>query len=157
MRRGIVEETSLSFAYVYLYELINGIGVAGPREGFRALESFWRSYREIAPEIDRFASVWLQDYVVYHGLPAELLEPYKALSFDRSLMALRAADEHARVIAAQHPTQAWHLALPARTHPRNKSFSAPSMHSRPTISRAAACTSNSPARCATWRAPSLSA
>ncbi|MDO4437347.1 MAG: TerB N-terminal domain-containing protein [Coriobacteriaceae bacterium] len=99
VRRGSVEETSLSFAYIYMYELINGIGVSNPREGFDKLESFWRSYRAFSPEIDRFASVWLQDYAVYHGLPAQLLEPYKALSFDRALLALRAADGHALELA----------------------------------------------------------
>ena len=84
VRRGTVQETSLSFAYVYLYELINGIGVANPREGFDAFESFCQAYRAFAPEIDRFAGVWLQDYVVYHDLPVELLEPYKTLAFDRA-------------------------------------------------------------------------
>lgn len=127
VRRGEVEETSLSFAYVYLYELINGIGVTSPHEGFRALESFWRAYRVFAPEIDRFASVWLQDYVVYHGLPAELLEPYKTLSFDRSLMALRNADERARAASDASPkrkrgTSA--LALPSRESEEQELFCA---------------------------------
>lgn len=92
VRRGNIEEAPLSFAYVYLYELINGIGVSNPEDGFQKLEAFWQTYREYAPEIDRFAGVWLQDYVVYHGLPAKLLEPYKTLSFDRALIALRKAD-----------------------------------------------------------------
>lgn len=96
VRRGDVEETSLSFAYVYLYELINGIGVSNPDEGFSLMRAFWRSYRAFAPEIDRFASVWLQDYAVYHGLSPALLDPCKTLSFDRSLIALRRADELAR-------------------------------------------------------------
>lgn len=125
VRRGIIEETSLSFAYVYLYELINGIGVANPHEGFRALESFWQAYRAFAPEIDRFASVWLQDYVVYHGLPAELLEPYKALSFDRALMALRAAGERARAIAGNTPKRkrgVSALPLPARESEEQELF-----------------------------------
>lgn len=92
VRRGSIEEAPLSFTYVYLYELINGIGVSDPEDGFQKLETFWQAYREFAPEIDRFACVWLQDYVVYHGLPAKLLEPYKTLSFDRALIALRKAD-----------------------------------------------------------------
>lgn len=96
VRRGTVQETSLSFAYVYLYELINGIGVANPREGFDAFESFCQAYRAFAPEIDRFAGVWLQDYVVYHDLPVELLEPYKTLAFDRAIIALRRADDRSR-------------------------------------------------------------
>lgn len=106
VRRGTVEQTSLSFAYVYLYELINGIGVTDALGGFRAIERFWQAYRAFSPEIDRFASVWLQDYAIYHGLPAELLEPYKALTFDRALIALRQADEQAaRVFEAADGTR----------------------------------------------------
>ena len=92
VRAGDVQETSLSFAYVYLYELINGIGVADPLDGFRKIEAFWRAYRAFAPELDRFVNVWLQDYAVYHGLDPELLAPYKTLAFDRALIALRHAD-----------------------------------------------------------------
>lgn len=101
VRRGAIEETSLSFAFVYLYELICGIGVKTPEEGFAAIESFWQTYRCFAPEIDRFAGVWLQDYVVYHGLPARLLEPYKTLAFDRALIDLRHADAEAAALAIQ--------------------------------------------------------
>lgn len=43
VRRGTVEKTSTSFAYVYLYELINGIGVEPGEPAFRAIESFWRA------------------------------------------------------------------------------------------------------------------
>lgn len=101
VRRGDIQETSLSFAYVYLYEIINGIGVTTPADGYRAFESFWSAYRAFAPEIDRFAGVWLQDYVVYHGLSPALLEPYKTMAFDRAIAALRKADglmcEHASI------------------------------------------------------------
>ena len=45
VRKGDIQETSLSFAYVYLYELINGIGVADPLDGFRKIEAFWQAYR----------------------------------------------------------------------------------------------------------------
>ena len=33
VRKGRIEATSLSFAFVYLYELLNGIGVRTPEEG----------------------------------------------------------------------------------------------------------------------------
>ena len=55
VRTGTVEETSLSFAYVYLYELLCGIGTHGPLDGFSKLRGFWEAYRGFAPEIDRFA------------------------------------------------------------------------------------------------------
>ena len=93
VRRDDVQETSLSFAYVYLYELINGIGITEPLDGFRKIEAFWQTYRAFAPELDRYVNVWLQDYAVYHGLDPQLLEPYKTLAFDRALIALRKADE----------------------------------------------------------------
>lgn len=120
VRHGVTEQASLSFAYVYLYELINGIGVADPLDGFRKIEGFWQAYRAFSPEIDRFASVWLQDYVVYHGLPAHLLEPYKTLTFDRALMALRQADEQSEcafeVEAKRHRKKDRASALPLPVH-----------------------------------------
>lgn len=96
VRHGRVEESCLSFAYVYLYELICGIGVSDPLDGFEKLGSFWRAYRAFSPEIDRNARVWLQDYVVYHGLAPNLLEPSKTLSFDRALVTLTRAEELVR-------------------------------------------------------------
>lgn len=93
VRQGDVRESCLSFAYVYLYELICGIGVTDPMDGFQKFESFWRAYRVFSPKIDRYARTWLQDYVVYHGLSPQLLEPYKTLSFDRALVALTRAEE----------------------------------------------------------------
>ena len=89
VRRGDIQETSLSFAYVYLYELINGIGVADPQEGFSRLHGFWQAYRTFSPEIDRFVRVWLRDYVVFYGLDPKLLADDKTLGFDRALIELR--------------------------------------------------------------------
>lgn len=88
VRRGQVKETSLSFAYVYIYELLCGIGVTSAREGFDLLRGFWEAYRAYAPEIDRYLRVWIQDYVVYHGLDAELIADQKSVAFDRSLVEL---------------------------------------------------------------------
>lgn len=93
VRQGDIQESCLSFAYVYLYELICGIGVTDPMDGFQKLNSFWQAYRTFSPEIDRYVRVWLQDYVVYHGLSPQLLEPHKTLSFDRALVALTRAEE----------------------------------------------------------------
>ena len=73
VRRGTVEETSTSFAFLYLYELICGIGVDDPLDGFSKIKAFWNAYRAFEPGIDRFARVWLQDYAVFHGLDPKLL------------------------------------------------------------------------------------
>lgn len=91
VRRGTVEETSTSFAFLYLYELICGIGIDDPLEGFNKIKAFWDVYRAFEPGIDRFARVWLQDYAVFHGLDPKLLRDSKTVMFDNALIELRRA------------------------------------------------------------------
>ncbi len=91
VRRGTVEETSASFAFLYLYELICGIGVDNPLDGFNKIKAFWDVYRAFEPGIDRFARVWLQDYAVFHGLDPKLLRDSKTVMFDNALIELRRA------------------------------------------------------------------
>ena len=91
MRRGNIEETSTSFAFLYLYELICGIGVDDPLDGFNKIKAFWDVYRAFEPGIDRFARVWLQDYAVFHGLDPKLLRDSKTVMFDNALIELRRA------------------------------------------------------------------
>lgn len=91
VRRGTVEETSTSFAFLYLYELICGIGVDDPLDGFNKIKAFWDAYRTFEPGIDRFARVWLQDYAVFHGLDPKLLHDSKTVAFDNALIELRRA------------------------------------------------------------------
>ncbi len=91
VRRGNIEETSTSFAFLYLYELICGIGVDDPLDGFSKIKAFWDAYRAFEPGIDRFARVWLQDYAVFHGLDPKLLLDSKTVAFDNALIELRRA------------------------------------------------------------------
>ena len=91
VRRGNIEETSTSFAFLYLYELICGIGVDDPLDGFDKIKGFWDAYRAFEPGIDRFARVWLQDYAVFHGLDPKLLRDSKTVMFDNALIELRRA------------------------------------------------------------------
>lgn len=91
VRCGNIEETSTSFAFLYLYELICGIGVDNPRDGYDKIKAFWDAYRAFEPGIDRFARVWLQDYAVFHELDPKLLRDSKTVMFDNALIELRRA------------------------------------------------------------------
>ena len=91
VRRSNIEETSTSFAFLYLYELICGVGVDDPLDGFDKIKAFWDAYRAFEPGIDRFARVWLQDYAVFHGLDPKLLRDSKTVAFDNALIELRRA------------------------------------------------------------------
>ena len=89
VRHGDIRKTSLSFAYVYIYELLNGIGVADPEDGFRKLRDFREAYQKHDLQINRYLDVWMRDYVICNDLDASLLEDVTDLQFDRSLTVLR--------------------------------------------------------------------
>ena len=44
LRRGEVQKASLSYAFLYIYELLNQIGVAAPMDGYRKLKDFQSAY-----------------------------------------------------------------------------------------------------------------
>lgn len=95
VRHGQVERTSTSFAFVYLYELINGVGATPGEEAFRAIEAFWQSYRAFDATTDRYVCPWLVDYVAYHDLPAALARPYLNTAHGRAVSVLRRAEQRA--------------------------------------------------------------
>ena len=94
VRHGSIEPTSLSFVYIYIYELINQIGVSDPEEGFHTLKNFWMAYRGIDSHIDFNVKQWLMDYVIYYDLDAALLEEFSDILFDHSLDILLHCENH---------------------------------------------------------------
>lgn len=88
VRRGTVEKTSLSFVFVYIYELLNQIGVQSPEEGFHVLKDFWLAYKEIDSRINSYVTIWLRDYAVYHNLDKSLLDGLADITFDNAVTIL---------------------------------------------------------------------
>lgn len=88
LRKGDVQKTSLSFAFLYIYELINQIGIENPLEGYRKLKDFRDAYVPLDDSIAPYLARWMTDYVVYYGLDANLLADAPQVVFDRSLSVL---------------------------------------------------------------------
>ena len=88
IRQGIIEPTFLAFAFVYIYELLNQIGVNSAEEGYHKLKKFWLDYRGLDPKIDRYAKLWLKDYVVYNNLDPAWLEDFSDVKFDHVVLTL---------------------------------------------------------------------
>lgn len=88
VRAGVVEKTSLSFAFVYIYELLNQVGVPTLLDGFYTLKNFWSAYRDFDSRINSYVELWLKDYVVYNNLDRSLLEDFPDAAFDKSLTVL---------------------------------------------------------------------
>lgn len=112
VRRGLIEPAPLAFVFVYIYELLNGIGVGSPLEGFHTLQNFWRIYREIGAEIDGYVRLWLGDYAVYHNLDKALLADFADTATGGALLTLQdyAASEPAAVFAALNGLSSYDLA-----------------------------------------------
>lgn len=96
VRSGEVQAAPASFAYLYLYELIAGIGYGEAVEGLRLMRRFCDAFSAHDRAILRLGGVWVQDFAVYHGLPADLLGDTRSVRHDRALVALRNATEAAR-------------------------------------------------------------
>lgn len=73
LRRGEVYETSLSFVYLYIYELLNQIGVADPMDGWRKLDTFKAVYGQLDKSVLPYLEKWMTDYAVYYDLDPALL------------------------------------------------------------------------------------
>ena len=88
VRDGIIDKTSLSFVFVYIYELLMQIGVSSAEEGFYKIKNFWQIYKDIDPKINHYMKLWLKDYVIYNGLEKHLLEDFSDIHFDHTILTL---------------------------------------------------------------------
>lgn len=96
VRRGQIEDVSTSFAYVYIYELLMGVGAEPGAKAFEALETFYRAYRAFdQASMDRNVRPWLVDYIVDHGLDPKLAEPYTDAAHDKAISLLEGIDRAA--------------------------------------------------------------
>lgn len=96
VRRGQIEDVSTSFAYVYIYELLMGVGAEPGAKAFEALETLYRAYRAFdQASMDRNVRPWLVDYVVDHGLDPKLAEPYTDAAHDKAISLLEGIDRAA--------------------------------------------------------------
>ena len=93
LRGGTVSKTFPAFAFLYVYELLNQIGVADPMDGYRKLKDFQEVYSQLDPVAFPYIRRWLPDYVVYYGLDPALLAQEKQVIFDRNVSVLEHMEE----------------------------------------------------------------
>ena len=88
VRNGEIKEISLSYAFLYIYELLNLIGVNNAEEGFLKLKDFCESYCQLDMRIKPYTDLWLTDFAAYYGIPRNLTESLCGLKNDSALMTL---------------------------------------------------------------------
>ena len=61
-------DTDLSYIFVYIYELLSGIGWKKPADGQNMLLALWNAYRGRYPRLDSYLTSWMFDFAQQHQL-----------------------------------------------------------------------------------------
>ena len=100
VRRGEFHPITMSLAYMYIYELLNLIGVKTPEDAIRKMREVEKGFldsgigdRSMRENLHR----WIMEFAVLSGSPKEEVLPLIApdlIERDRQLMVLRKPSEH---------------------------------------------------------------
>ncbi len=100
VRRGDVQPIPASAAYLYVYELLNGVGADTPEDSLRKLREFEIAYLDsgigdahMRPNLRR----WMLEFAVLHDLPPALAQACadpELIGRDAALAALREPEAH---------------------------------------------------------------
>ncbi|WP_339187183.1 MULTISPECIES: TerB N-terminal domain-containing protein [unclassified Paenibacillus] len=72
VRQGRYLKTDLSYIFLHVYELINGVGWTDPNDGYRQLNLIWEAYRESYKRLDQYLGGWIADFSFVHHLDVPL-------------------------------------------------------------------------------------
>lgn len=73
-RNNELNPTSTSYIFLYIYELLSGIGVSNPSDGLGKLFKIWETYLADNPTIEKYLPMWLKDYHIFYELPHSFFE-----------------------------------------------------------------------------------
>ena len=99
VRTGDCQPTAEAFAYIYLYELLCGIGTEGPTDTLEKLRAFDNSYVNHGfgdGNMRKNLRRWMLEYAVLHDLPPETARECadpELMEQDRALAALKQPEE----------------------------------------------------------------
>ena len=100
VRRGNYSFISTSAAYIYLYELLNGIGAPSVEERLQKMEEFEKGFLDAGFGDDYMRynlRQWMADLSIMNGLPQEIIRKYAEKSlfeYEMLLSVLKTPEEH---------------------------------------------------------------
>ncbi len=74
IRKNVFIKTDYSYLYLFVYEILNLPEKFPPERGIDLLCNLWIAYRKDLPAIDKYFSVWIQDYCLIYRLPAPIVK-----------------------------------------------------------------------------------
>lgn len=99
VRRGVFQPIATSAAYLYLYELLNGVGACSPEDALEKLRAFEQGYLDSGigdQRMRRNLRRWMLEYAVINDLPPSLTREYAEAEMtarDEALAALRRPED----------------------------------------------------------------
>ena len=107
VRQGRVEKQGMSYASLYVYELLHLIGCRDAQDGYEKLHSFCAAYCSIDPQIAHYIADWEDEFVIYYGL-----DPKRITYGGDGLMRHQQDDAiHTMLHRAEHTAEAVMAAL----------------------------------------------
>ena len=73
VRNGEYPSVDVSYVFLYVYELLMVMGVAGPADARHSLINLWNAYKDQGLDLKGFLPVWLMDFHIYYGMEHEFL------------------------------------------------------------------------------------
>lgn len=93
VRNGDIQPSCSCFAYLYLYELINGIGTGTPVEGLHKMDDFAAAYKEYDSSLMNYYANWRKSYIIYYNLSDSFLEGEEREGEEAHMAVLDSAQE----------------------------------------------------------------
>ena len=107
VRRGQIERRGMSYASLYVYELLHLIGCRDAQDGYEKLCAFCAAYCSIDPQIAHYIADWEDEFVIYYGL-----DPKRITYGGDGLMRHQQDDAiHTMLHRAEHTAEAVMAAL----------------------------------------------
>ena len=101
VRQGRVEKRGMSYASLYVYELLHLIGCRDAQDGYEKLCAFCAAYCSIDPQIAHYIADWEDEFVIYYGL-----DPKRITYGGDGLMRHQQDDAiHTMLHRAEHTTE----------------------------------------------------
>ena len=101
VRKGDYQPIETSAAYIYIYELLNGIGADGPEDVLDKLKAFETGFIDTAGAGDAAMRAnlrrWMLEYAILQNLPPEVtrtVADHDLIERDEALAALKAPDQY---------------------------------------------------------------
>jgi len=94
IRKGESPNAPMPFILIYMYELINCIGVASPEEGLMKLKAIAEAYGSSYSDVLRYSSRWMTDMAAYYEIPAVLLSDSPEQLYESCILILAEWESH---------------------------------------------------------------